>query len=396
MPTTLAAIDVARVRRDTPACAQLLHFNNAGASLMPDRVLRTVTDHLELEARIGGYEAADREARRLEAVYASLAQLLHCGPDEVAVVESATRAWDMAFYSIPLKAGDRVLTAHAEYVSNYLGLLQMARRTGCSVEVVPNDAHGQVDVEALRRMLDERVKLVCITHVASSNGLVNPVEAVGQVLRGTDAVYLVDACQSAGQLPLDVARIGCDLLSATGRKFLRGPRGTGFLYVRRSVLERLEPPFVDWHAANWTAVDRYEWRPDARRFESFEHSAANKLGLGAAVDLALELGLDAIADRIAVLTGRLRGALRDMPGVVLRDGGERQSGIVTFTVDGAVPFELRQRLLERHINTSVARQEMARLDLAERGIPQALRASVHYYNTEEEVDRFVRAIAEVR
>ncbi len=389
-------IDVRRARAETPGCAEVLHFNNAGAALMPRSVLEAVTAHLELESRIGGYEAANREEARWEATYDAIARLLHCARDEIAVVENATRAWDMAFYAVPLGPGDRVLTARAEYVSNYLALLQVARRTGATVEVVPSDGTGQLDVEALRRMLDERVKLVAVTHVPTNGGLVNPVEEIGRVVRGHGhgggALYLVDACQSAGQLPLDVERIGCDLLSATGRKFLRGPRGTGFLYVRRAVLERLEPPFVDLHAATWVAADRYEWRPDARRFENWETNYATKIGLGVAVAYALDWGLAAIWERGRALGELLRRRLAEVPGVRVHDLGAVKGCIVTFTVAGRDPNDLKAALLQRRINVSVSLVEYARLDMEPRGLERMVRASVHYYNTEDEVERFVTAV----
>jgi cysteine desulfurase/selenocysteine lyase len=387
--------DVRRARRDTPGCEKVLHFNNAGAALMPRQVVDATIGHLRLEAEMGGYEAAAEAHAAVEHVYDAIASLIGCQRDEIAIIENATRAWDMAFYAIPFKAGDRILTSVAEYASNYIAFLQIAQRTGAVIQVIPNDEYGQVSVPALRDLVDERVRLIAITHVPTNGGLVNPAVEIGQVAREANVLYLLDACQSVGQMPMDVQLIGCDVLSATGRKYLRGPRGTGFLYVRRSVLERLEPPFLDLHAAKWVAKDRYEIRADARRFENWETNYAGKIGLGVAVDYALSWGLESIYKRISHLSSMLRTRLNDVPGIQLRDLGIQKCGIVTFTVDGQDPQEIRRQLAEQRINVSVSQAASTRIDMDQRGLASVVRASVHYYNTEEEVSRFCETLTRV-
>ncbi|MGH3928498.1 MAG: aminotransferase class V-fold PLP-dependent enzyme [Pseudonocardiaceae bacterium] len=388
-------LDVDRARRDTPGCVRVVHFNNAGSALPPAPVTEAVIGHLRLEARLGGYEAAAAAAGVVAAVYPSIARLIGCDPDEVAVVENATRAWDMAFYSLPFTPGDRILTARAEYSSNVIALLQVARRTGALVEVVDDDESGQLDVIDLRRRLagpGGPVKLVAITHVPTYGGLVNPAAQVGRITRDAGVVFLLDACQSVGQLRVDVTQIGCDLLSATGRKFLRAPRGTGFLYVSRPLIEQLEPPFLDLHAATWTAPDAYVIRPDARRFETWETNVAGKIGLGVAVDYALSFGLDAIEARVTALADRLRLRLADQPGVRVRDRGHRRCGIVTFTVDDLPATRVRDHLSQVGINTSVSAATSAHFDLAAREPTELVRASVHYYNTDDEIDQLCDAL----
>src|SRR5215475_4668504 len=248
----MTTLDIARLRADTPACEKLIHFNNAGASLMPAPVYRAMIDHLALEQSVGGYEAEDDASPALEDFYDAFAAMLNCDRSEIAYVENATRAWDMAFYSLPLVEGDRILTVEAEYVSNFLGFLHQARRRGLKIDVVPNDASGQLDLDAMERMVTDKTRLIAITHVPTQGGLVNPAEEVGRIARRHGITYLLDACQSAGQMPLDVEKVGCQILSGTGRKFLRGPRGTGFLYVSKTILDHLDPPFIALHAATWT------------------------------------------------------------------------------------------------------------------------------------------------
>lgn len=386
-------IDVERARCETPGCASVLHFNNAGASLPPQAVTEAMVDYLRLEAEIGGYEAELRSEEQIAQTYTALARMLGCRREEIAYAESATRAWDMAFYGIPLQAGDRILTGRVEYGSNWIAMLQRVRQTGATIEVVPSDETGQIDVEALQGMLDERVKLIALTHVPTNGGLVNPAAEVGQVARQAGVLYLLDACQSAGQMPLDVEEIGCDLLSATGRKYLRGPRGTGFLYVRESVLERLEPPMLDMFAAEWVARDSYRMRADARRFEAFEANYAAKIGLGVAVDYALQWGLESIRERVRMLAAALRTRLATLPGITVHDLGRERCGIVTFTVEGHEPWELRTRLAERRIHIWTSQPGGARLDMEARHLTRLARASLHYYNTEAEIDRFCETLA---
>jgi selenocysteine lyase/cysteine desulfurase len=384
----MSPIDIKRIRAETPACAEVLHFNNAGASLPPQAVYEAVTDHLKLESKIGGYEAEAHAQEKLNRFYQAFAALLNCDPREIAFVENATRAWDMVFYAIPFKPGDRILTAKAEYASNYLAFLQVARRKDLKIDVVPNDASGQISLDALEEMIDEDVRLIAITHVPTQGGLINPAEDVGQIARKHNILYLLDACQSVGQMPIDVRKIKCDMLSGTGRKYFRGPRGTGFLFIRRSLIELLEPPFIDLHAATWIDKDRFEIRNDARRFENWESYIAGRIGLATAVDYALDIGLEAIEERVQYLAALLRDRMSEFDGVAVRDLGQQRCGIVTFTKENESASAIQQRLASHRINISVIHARYARLDLDSRGINELARASIHYFNTEAEIDRF--------
>ena len=381
------ALDIASLRAETPGVAARIHFNNAGAALMPAPVLDVMVDHLRREAEIGGYEAADEAEGRLDRVYESVARLLGAASDEIALTLNATVAWQMGFYSLPLRAGDRILTARAEYAANYVAFLQVAKRTGAMIEVIPDDADGVLDPAALERMIDKRVRLIAMTWVPTNGGLVNPAAAVGRIARAYDIPYLLDACQAVGQMPVDVEALGCDMLSAPGRKFLRGPRGTGFLYIRRALLQRLEPPLIDHFGAPWVAPDRYELRPDARRYETWENNYAARLGLGVAIDYALALGIDAIGERARALASRLRAALRSIPGVTVHDLGPDPAAIVTFSVRGMAAEEVKQALADARVNVTISDPASTLLDATARSLPNIVRASPHYYNTDEEVDQ---------
>jgi cysteine desulfurase/selenocysteine lyase len=379
--------DIEQLRTDTVGCAHSVFFNNAGASLQPRPVVARVIEHLQLEERIGGYEAADCVADELEALYGSVARLLHCDPQEIALQENATRAWEMAFYSLRFAPGDRIVTAANEYASNYIAFLQVARRTGAEICVVASDPFGEVDLHALEKLLDDRVKLIALTHVPTNGGLVQPAAQVGALARQADIPFLLDACQSTGQMHLDVEVLGCDMLCATGRKYLRGPRGTGFLYVRSRMLAQMEPPLLDLRAATWVTQGKFEVRRDARKFETWESAAATRLGLGVAIEYALALGLEKIEHRVQTLAALLREKLAEVKGITVRDQGRVRCGIVTFTYEPRPAGAVMQWLRSQGIAVRTIERSSTRIDMEQRNLDELVRASVHYYNTESELDR---------
>ncbi|CND59238.1 cysteine desulfurase [Mycobacterium tuberculosis] len=384
-------MDIERLRADTPGCAEVAHLNNAGAALPPRPVIEAVNGHFALESTIGAYEAAEQNEAAVQHFYDAVARLIGARADEIAYVENATRAWDMAFYSIPFADGDRILTTTSEYSSNTIAYQQVAEAKGARVDVVPDDADGTLSLDALKAELTKGdVRLVSLNHIPTHNGLVNPVAEVGRLCREYGVLYLLDACQSVGQLAIDVEEIGCDILSATGRKYLRGPRGTGFLYVRRAIARTLVPPFLDLHAATWKAPDGFEMHDTAQRFETWERYVAGQIGLGVAADYATDLGLTDIETRVTELAATLRTELAARPGITVLDKGARPSGLVTFTVDGHEPAAIKQAAREHGVNINVTNPASHGYD--PHAFPEAVRASVHYYNTEEELERLLSAL----
>ncbi|MEV0912459.1 aminotransferase class V-fold PLP-dependent enzyme [Streptomyces hokutonensis] len=388
-------MEIEALRQDTPGSSNRIHLNNAGAGLLSRRTLRAMTGHLELEAAIGGYEAAGRERDRIDATYANIARLVGGRPEEVALFDNSTHAWNAAFYSMTFTPGDRILTGRAEYGSNVLAYLQVARRTGAEVVVVPNDASGQIDTAALAHLIDERTKLVGVSHLPTSGGLVNPVAEIGRITRAAGVPFLLDATQSVGQFPVDVAEIGCDMLTATGRKFLRGPRGSGFLWVRAEVLEHLEPHVNEIAASTWDGQRGFTWHDGARRFETWEVSYSNVLGMSAAVEQALEIGMDHIGQRAIALGAYLRDRLDAVPGVTTYDLGRQRCAIVTAKVDALPSADVAAALAAHGVNVTTTDPVHTQFDTEERQVHPLVRLSPHYYNTEAELDRAVELFAKL-
>lgn len=384
--------DIERARKDTRACGDLVHFNNAGSSLMPAPVADSLREFLTQEEMTGGYETADAQAVALDNFYGATSRLLNCKPAEIAFVENATRAWDMAFYSFRFSAGDKILTTIAEYGSNVIAYNQQVARYGVELVFVGNDEHGQIDIKALENLIDDRVKLVSITHIPTGGGLVNPASAVGKIANAAGIPFLLDSCQGVGHIALDVEEIGCDMLCGTGRKYLRGPRATGMLYVKESYIEKLEPYVLDQHAATLVSPTEYVIRQDAGRFENWEQYFAGKAVLGSAIDYAMTYGIPEIQSRIYALADELRKKLSDVDGVTLTDEGLEQCGIVTFYTAQKSPTEVKNLLSAKQINVSVSDGSGSLVSFQQRDLVEVVRASVHYYNTSEEIDHFIESL----
>jgi len=362
-------------------------------SLPPQRVLDAQIDHLQREALRGGYRAAEEAGPTLARLRERLASLVGGESHEIALVDSATRAWNAALHALPWAPGDEILVGPSAYGSNMISLLQLARQRGVVVVPLPSTPDGHMDLEALEANLGPRVRLVCLTHVATSSGTIQPAAAVGSIARAHEVPVLLDACQSAGQLPLDVAELGCAMLALTGRKYLRGPRGTGALWIRGDWCARLEPATLDARGATWSRADAYEVHPGAQRFELWESNVAGFVGLDAALSLVEELGITDISATIVQTAAELRRALSEVDGVCLHDRGPDLCGIVGFSVREREPAEVKAALRAQGINISVSEVKMTRLDLEPRGIETLLRASVHVTTSADEVARFVSILA---
>ncbi len=393
MTSRSTSTDLARWRADTPGCTARVHLNNAGAGLMPQPVLDVIVNHLHREAEIGGYEAADEVASHVRACYEAIARLVGAVPRNIAIVENATVAFSQALSAFDFRPGDVIVTTRADYPSNQLMFLSLARRAGVAVHRAADLPEGGVDPDHLRQLANNpRCKLVAVSWVPTNSGLVQAAMQVGAVCREIGVPYLVDACQSVGQMPVDVQALQCDFLAATARKFLRGPRGIGFLYVSDQALARgLYPLFVDLHGADWTDPDAFTLGDGARRFENWEFAYGLVLGLGEAARYALAVGHEGF-ERAQFLAALLRERLATLPGVRVLDRGRERCAVVTIDPARRDAVRLKLALLARGINTSAADRSTGVLDMDEKGVTSVLRLSPHYYNTEDELEVAVSAL----
>ena len=390
-------LDLDRLRSETPGCAHRIHFNNAGAGLMPAPVVEAMTQHLELEAELGGYEAAEARSEAVEDFYAATGQLLGCQARNIAFTPNATDAFARALSSIPFDRGDAILTTRDDYISNQIAFFSLRKRFGVDIVHAPNLPEGGVDADEMARLMRERrPRLVAATHIPTNSGLVQPVAQIGRQCRELELLYLVDACQSVGQYVLDVEQLGCDFLSATGRKFLRGPRGSGFLYISdRALAAGYEPLFIDMQGARWIGFEQYEQVETAARFEDWEFSYATVLGAAAATRYALGVGIEAIAERTPALGSDLRDRLAEVDGVRILDRGSERCAIVTFKLGGWTSEALVHELRRRGINSSLSAREHALYDFTDKEVDACVRLSPHYYNTEREVDDVVATVLDL-
>jgi len=381
-------------RNDTPGCSHRNHLNNAGAALMPQSVIEAIHNHINLEAEIGGYEAADAAEDLIAESYSHIANLISAKSRNIAMVENATVATSQALSAFSFQPGDVIVTTNVDYSSNQIMLLSLAERFGIKIVRADDLPNGGVDPNSVEQLLKKHhPKLVLMSWIPTNSGLIQDAKSVGELCKTHGVPFVLDACQAIGQFPVDVNEVPCDFLAATARKFLRGPRGIGFLYVSDAALDKdYRPLFPDTHGAAWTEPDRYELEPDATRFENWEFSYALLLGMGAAAKYANELNLKSAGKRAIELADMVRNKLRKFPGVAIQDRGDHLCAIVSVTVDGRNPDDLVQQLRKKKINTSAASRTAGVIDMRAKGADAILRISPHYYNTEEEIERLMEVL----
>jgi len=389
-----SSLNIEKIRLDTPACQKIIHLNNAGAALQPNSVLQAQQDYFQLEKEIGGYEAMMDKADEITKFYSNLSILLNCEPLNIAHATSATDAYTKALSSISFKKGDIILTTDDDYVSNQFAFLVLKKRFGVEIIRAKKLKVGGVDVQSMADLIKKhQPKLVAVTHIPTNSGLIQDIEAIGEICNKENILYLVDACQSAGQMPLDVTKIHCDFLTATFRKFMRGPRGIGFLFVSDKVLKMgLEPVFPDLTAGQWIGADDYQLDFSAKKFETWERNYSLVMGAIAATQYALNLGLETIEKRVQYLSDYTREAIEKLPGWQVLDKGKRKGGIVTCHAKNIDLVKLKAAFVAANINVTFPTKTNAFIDFDEKGVDWAVRIAPHYYNVLTEIDKTIEIL----
>ncbi|MBS1668523.1 MAG: aminotransferase class V-fold PLP-dependent enzyme [Bacteroidetes bacterium] len=387
-------MDINAIRKDCKGCENKIFLNSAGSSLPPRSVVGKMEAYLQFEEELGGYEAAKLKEADINVFYEETAKLLNCKPGNIAFAYNATDAYARALSAIPLNTGDYLLTTNDDYISNQIAFISLQKRVGIKLLRANNLENGDIDLNHFEELTKQyKPALVSVTHIPTNSGLVQDVEAIGEICKRYDCWYLLDACQSVGQMEVDVKKIGCDFLSATGRKFLRGPRGTGFLYVSDEVLEaKLEPLFIDMRGADWKTADSYQIQRDAKRFEMWEFSYASVIGLAEAIRYANQISIKNIYDYNLPLIKTLRDGLAGIDGVMVLDKGSVKSNIVTFHKNGIELNEMERILKKEKVFYSVTKKEYAIIDFTKKGVDWAIRISPHYFNTLEEIKKTIDII----
>jgi selenocysteine lyase/cysteine desulfurase len=387
--------EINQFRSETKGTFQKIHFNNAGCSFPTDGVVETVKRYLEEEAIMGGYETESKYRDSLENIYSLVADFIHAEKEEIALVENASAAWGIAFHGISWNKGDEIIVSEMEYATNLLGYLSAREKYGIEFKLISQDDEGNFPLDALEKAINSNTRLISITHIGSGAGGILPIEKIGEIARRHHILYLVDACQTIGHIPINVKKIGCDMLSVTGRKYLRAPRGTGFLYIRKEIQDKIRPFFMDGHSTQWIHLNEYKLRDDARRFELYEKNRALILGMGKAIEYASSIGMDRIWERIQSLAEIFRRKLQALLFVEVQDKGNEKCGIVTFTVSGMDSLRVKNYLADKSINVSVGNPQSTLFYMNKKNLEGVVRASIHYYNTIAEIDTFCLALEEM-
>lgn len=378
-----------QIRQNTPGCLDKIFINSAGSSLMSKEVVQISKDYMDMEADIGGYDVMANHYEDFNLFYLEASKLINANPRNMAFAISATDAYSKVLYSFKWTEKDVILTTKDDYVSNIISFIHINRRFGSQIKFVDCLDSGDLDYEDLARKLEQyKPTIFALTHIPTSAGTIHDAEKAGEICANFDTYYLLDACQSIGQLDVDVRKIKCDFLTVTGRKFLKAPRGTGFLYVANHILDTdMGPLCIDLAGSTWDSETSFKFGSEAKRFEFWEKNYSNFLGLTQAIREINEIGIEKIAAYNKMLSGYFRNELEQVDGLKIYDHGSLKGNIITWKIPGLKQSEISKLFHERRVIFSFSSNTSALYDLNKKGEEWLVRFSPHFFNTTEEADQ---------
>jgi len=386
-----------KIQNDLVDYGDKLFLNSAGASLMPRSVTEKITEYLHREERLGGYTVEEQQAEEIAKFHQQAAQLIGCKIRNITFAHSASSAFMQALSSIPLYAKDVIITSEVDYTSNFLQFLSLHKKRGVICKVIKSLPNGDLDVEHFRQLIEQYpIKLVAITHIPTNSGLIQDVATIGEICHAENLIFLLDSCQSIGQIAVNLNNIKCDFLTATGRKFLRGPRGTGFLYVSDRILDQgFAPLLLDGGNATWTGSETYELMDSAERFGTWEKPYAMLTGLTESLRYLNDIGIQNVENHNKKIMNRLRSNLAGISSVTCYDLGTHTSNILTFRKKDKTPEDIKNLFSKHQVYFGISQKHQGQIDFEKKGIDWVVRLSPHYFNTEEEMDRISTIIEEL-
>lgn len=366
-----------------------IKFNSAGSSSLDSYILTKMFDYFSLENKLGGYEAFEVEKKKIERFYLNVAKLINCRATEVSFSFSSTLAWNQVFNSIPLSKKENIVIFENEYSSNHISILKRKNAFN-DLRIVKTNKYGSIDFEDLEKKIDLKTKVLHVTHIASQCGNEFPIDAIGKVLKrkNPNSIYFIDACQSAGQKEINVKKLRCDILVASGRKYLMGPRGTAFLYVKSSLKKKLQSSILDMTSTRIKYTDNLVMNKNYRFLETFEHSPALKLGFSLAIRNTLNIGVKNINKRLIKLSKYLRLKLNENNKIYFYENANFLSGINTIDFKGYSNNEVFNYLKKNKIYANLTTSNVSYLYFKKIKKKELLRVSFNYYNTKNEIDKF--------
>ena len=368
-----------------------INLNNAGCSKPYPLVNDEVNNFLEKENKYGGYFAAEKFKKKIDSFYLNLSRLINCESSEISFLTSTTLAWNLFFNSINILKNENIIILDNEYGSNLI----FFRNNNLNIKVVKTSKDGQVCFKDLKKKINGKTKFVCVCHIASQCGDIINIEKIGSFIKkiNSEILFIVDACQSIGHININVKKINCDVLVGSGRKYLRGPRGTGFIYIKKKLQSKLKPLILDLKNS---IVNKNKVKiKEERIFENFEYSPALKLGLNKAVEKINLIEMNKIELNIKRKSLYFRKKLNQFNEIYFFENEKTISGINTLKIKGLSSLKIYKYLLIKKILTSVCNKIVSDIYFKKHNIEDVLRISIHDYNKKIEIDYLIKCLIDL-